>query len=373
MYLKELRLKACLKTTVSVSQILSGQRMAVSNALPLHKTAFQPIHVTLGKKMLDTRSLGKQVVLIGLMGSLCGCAATRAFFTGASSSASGDDVIILTDVDFDPESLIPETQPVADYLGQKLGRAGISKGDVKIAPDVDTVAEWMETGEVNLYFDSVYPAMLVIEESGAQPILRRWKDGVPEYGTYFVTRADSDITDLNSLQGQMITLQEPSSSSGFMFPMVYMLEAGLKPVEKAEANHTVADDEVGYVFSGQEEITLDWILDGRVAAGAVDDETWADLSDAEQGQLKIIAETDKFPRHVVVAGPNLSEEQVVAIKNAMMKMDESKAGRAALVEFSETAQFDEFPNGAESAIARLSDTYDLLKNYLTTASSQSSE
>lgn len=328
--------------------------------------------------MLNARALGKKIALIalmggGLMGGLYGCAATQALFTGTSSSASGEDAVILTDVDFDPDSLIPETQPVADYLGKSLGRAGISKGEVKIAPDVETVVAWMEAGEVNLYFDSVYPAMLVIEESGAQPILRRWKDGVPEYGTYFVTRADSGITELASLEGQMITLQEPSSSSGFMFPMVYMLEAGLKPVEKAETNHTVAADSIGYVFSGQEEITLEWILEGRVAAGAVDDETWAELSEEERGQLKIIAETDKFPRHVVVAGPELSEEQVVAIKNAMLKMDESKAGREALVEFSETAQFDEFPEGAEAAIARLSDAYALLKNYLADASDQSAD
>ncbi|MEM9087474.1 MAG: phosphate/phosphite/phosphonate ABC transporter substrate-binding protein [Cyanobacteria bacterium P01_F01_bin.53] len=322
------------------------------------------------KRFPNKQSLNKQLArmaLVGLLGTFStlgvGCAATRSLFS-PSSVASGGDAIILTDVDFDPDSLIPETQPVADYLGSKLGRAGISKGEVNIAPDVATVAEWMESGEVNLYFDSVYPAMLVMEQSGAKPILRRWKDGVPEYGTFFVARADSGLSELDELQGKMITLQEPSSSSGFMFPMVYMLEAGLNPVEKAEPNHTVAEDEVGYVFSGQEDITIEWILDGRVIAGAVDDETWADLSDEEKSQLSIIAETDKFPRHMVLAGPKLTPKQIETLQSVMTGMDNNRAGKEALEFFSETAQFDEFPEGAEAEIARLAGAYELLQSHL---------
>lgn len=285
--------------------------------------------------------------------------------TPTSTDAEGE-AIVLTDVDFDPDSLIPETQPVADYLAEDrtLNQAGISRGEVKIAPDVETVAEWMISGEVNLYFDSVYPAMLVMEQSGATPILRRWKDGVPEYSTYFVTRTDSSLKELEDLQGNMIALQSPSSSSGFMFPMIYMLEAGVNPVEKAEANHTVAEDAIGYVFSGEDDNTVQWILEGKVAAGALDSETWAELSDEDRAQLAIIAETDAFPRHVVLAGPSLEGEQLDALKTAMLGMDESKDGQTALETFSETAQFDEFPEGADDAIARLQESYEMLNNHL---------
>ncbi|MGF1521350.1 MAG: phosphate/phosphite/phosphonate ABC transporter substrate-binding protein [Leptolyngbyaceae cyanobacterium] len=302
------------------------------------------------------------VALVCLAGAVWGCSTPE---STPSADVEGE-AIILTDVDFDPDSLIPETQPVADYLAtdRTLNRAGISEGEVQIAPDVDTVAEWMTSGEVNLYFDSVYPAMLVMEKSGATPILRRWKDGVPEYNTYFVTRTDSPLKTLEDLQGNMIALQSPSSSSGFMFPMVYLLEAGLNPVEKAEANHTVAEDVIGYVFSGEDDNTVEWILEGKVPAGALDSETWAELSEEERAQLSIIAETDDFPRHVVLAGPSLAPEQLDALKTAMLAMDESQDGKAALETFSETAQFDEFPEGAEAAIARLQASYEMLNNHL---------
>ncbi|MGD1855974.1 MAG: phosphate/phosphite/phosphonate ABC transporter substrate-binding protein [Leptolyngbyaceae cyanobacterium] len=283
-----------------------------------------------------------------------------------SNDPSGGSAIILTDVDFDPESLIPETQPVADYLAANLKKSGITKGEVKIAPDVNTVAEWMTSGDVNLYFDSVFPAMLVMEKSGATPILRRWKDGVPEYNTFFITRKNGVLDDLASLQGTMMAMQKPSSSSGFMFPLIELMDAGLNPVAKAEANHSVEEDEIGYIFSGEDETTVEWVLNGKVQAGAVDSETWAEVSDTDRKELRVLAETKKYPRHMVVVGPSLSSTQVEAVKAVLLDMEDSRKGREALVEFSETAEFDEFPNGADEAVLELQDAYNRVKEHLAT-------
>ena len=305
------------------------------------------------------------LTILGLLTSTAGCGFSRVErLLVPSTAAGGDGVIILTDVDFDPESLIPETLPIADYLGKNLGKAGISSSEINIAPDVETVADWMSSGEVNLYFDSVYPAITVMQTSGATPILRRWKDGVAQYSTYIVTRQNSGIEQLADLNGKMITLQGPSSSSGFMFPMVYLLEAGFNPQEKSELNQSVPPDEIGYVFSGQEEVTVAWVLEGRVVAGAIDSETLAELSEADRAQLNIIAETDAFPRHVVLAGPELKPEQIEVLKSVLVGMDESKQGRKALETFSETAQFDEFPEGGDAAIAKFNAAYQLLRNHL---------
>ncbi len=312
---------------------------------------------------MSSRPLLKKVILIGLLAPLWGCSVSN-IISPSTSADVGSKSIVLTDVDFDPDSLIPETQPVADYLAGNLKRAGINHGEVQIAPDVETVAEWMASGKVNLYFDSVYPVMYVMKHSGATPILRRWKDGVAEYSTYIVTRKDSGLNRLDHLKGKMITLESPSSSSGFMFPMIYMLKAGLHPVAKAEANHKVAKNEIGYVFSGENEVAVEWILKGKVVAGAIDSETWTELPEEDRNQLEILAETDKFPRHVVLAGPNLKPNQIEVLKTALMGMDESKEGQAALAEFSKTAKFDEFPEGATAAIDRLEKDYEMLQTYL---------
>lgn len=304
-----------------------------------------------------------QVLFVGVVSALAACGDSSQVVSINSNTADGE-AIVLTDVDFDPESLIPETQPVADYLAANLNAVGIRKGEVQIAPDSETVAEWMTSGEVDLYFDSVYPVMRVMEASGATPILRRWKDGVAEYNTLFVTRRDSDLSELADLEGQMVAFQNPDSSSGFMFPVVYLLEQGLNPVEKAEFNHAVAEDEIGYVFSGRDETTAEWILNGKVAAGALDSETFQELSEDDRDQLVVLAETDMYPRHIVLAASDLTPEQIEAVKTALVGMDESAEGQAALKEFSDTAQFDEFPEGAEAAITRLQDAYNRFQDFL---------
>ncbi|MEA5467047.1 phosphate/phosphite/phosphonate ABC transporter substrate-binding protein [Leptothoe sp. PORK10 BA2] len=307
-------------------------------------------------KLTSSLLLASGVIFLGG----CGFSQTSSTLNSSSDGAA----IILTDVDFDPESLIPETQPVADYLASNLKKSGITRGEVKIAPDVDTVAEWMTSGEVNLYFDSVFPAMLVMEKSGATAILRRWKDGVPEYNTLFIARKDSDLLALASLQGKMMAMQQPSSSSGFMFPLIELMDNDLTPVAKAEANHPVSDNEIGYIFSGEDETTVEWVLSGKVQAGAVDSETWSEVSDADRSELMVIAETPQYPRHLVVVGPSLSEAQITAVKDVLLDMEDSQKGRAALVEFSETAEFDEFPEGVDEAILKLQDSYNRVKEHL---------
>lgn len=302
------------------------------------------------------------VVWIGILGTLTACNGSQLLTPHAD--ASGGDAIVVTDVDFDPDSLIPETQPIADYLATNLKAVGIRRGEVQIAPDLETVTEWMKNGEVDLYSDSIYPVMRVMEATGATPILRRWKDGVAEYNTLIVARRDSELNKLADLKGQMVAFQSPDSSSGFMFPVVYLLEQGMNPVPKAEPNHAVEEDEIGYVFSGRDETTAEWILDGKVAAGALDSETFQRLSEEDQQKLVILATTELYPRHIVLVAPDLTPEQIEAIKTVLLGMDETSEGQAALKEFSDTAQFDEFPEGAETAINRLQTVYDRFQAFL---------
>ncbi len=292
-----------------------------------------------------------------------GCSLSQGGSPGTFNGSDGE-AIVLSDIDFDVESRIRKFQPIADYLGSKLTKAGISEGEVQVAQDVDELTGWMASGEVDLYFDSVYPAMVVIERSGAIPILRRWKDGVPEYNTFLIARRDSNFTDLASIQGKMVALQKPESTSGFMFPMVLMLDAGLKPVEKAEPNHPVASDEVGYIFSGRDRNTIEWVLNGKVDVGAIDNQEFQELTDGEREQLVILAKTDVFPRQIVLASPALEPKQLEAIKKVLIDMDESKQGREVLADFSDTAQFDQFPGGAEAAILQLQGAYNRLQTYL---------
>ncbi len=261
--------------------------------------------------------------------------------------------IVLGDIAEDPGVVIEGTQPLADYLASELADFGITEGRVKIAATTDEMADLLEAGEVDLYFDSVYPATLVGDAAGAEIILRRWRYGVEAYHTVIFAGADHGIDTLEDLQGHIIAFDNPFSTSGYFLPAISLLDEDLTLVGKSSYDEPVAEDEVGFVFSYHDKNTLQWVFSGLVAAGATDDYNYEVLfSEDVREQLVVLKETAPVPRQVVVVRPNMAPELLEPVKSALITAHESEAGQAALEPF-QTSRFDEFPEGIEAAQRRM--------------------
>lgn len=296
--------------------------------------------------------------LIILIFAACNSASPMPTAVPQSNQAAGNSLII-GDISDEAAETIKGTQPLAEYLAAQLESFDIHNGEVKIAPDLETMIQWLENDQVDIYFDSPYPALVIRDATGALPILRRQKYGVSSYHSVFIVRADSSINNLDDLLGNVIAFEEPFSTSGYMLPLSHLVQLGFQPVETQSPDTAVANDEIGYIFSTADNTTIQWVVSEKVLAGVIDNVTFARLPQETQNELRIIAETEDVPRQVVLVRPDLDPELISAIENALLTMDETEEGRQALEVFL-TTEFDRFPEGAEEALTKMEELYRLV-------------
>lgn len=301
----------------------------------------------------------KRFLLIFLV-LLLGCSANSGTEAEGDTAVTEGEVLVLGDISDEAAETIKGTQPIADYLAEQLADDGVVGGEVKIAPDLDTMIEWMKNGEVDLYFDSPYPVLVISQETGATPILSRLKYGVDEYHSVFFVREDSDITSLDDLVGSTIGFEEAFSTSGFMLPLSFLVENNFNPVLVDTPDTAVADNEIGYAFSTADDSTIQWVISGIVPAGVIDNVTLSRLPEDIQAQLRVIAETEDVPRQMVLVRPDMDPELVAKLSSELLTMDENEAGQAALEIFL-TTEFTEFPDGSEVVLRRMNELYNLVQ------------
>ena len=304
-------------------------------------------------------------VLIGsiLVGSLLGCnaAPTQTSFPTESSSPCVGRAFTIGDISDDPDEVIRGDLPLASYLAEHLASFGYVCGKMLVTDTVDEMIAAIKNEEVDIYMDSMYPATLVSNATGAQPILRRWRNCDPEYYSVIFTTPDSGITAVEDLPGHMIAMDRSYSTSGFALPAAYLIDHGLKLVVKDAYTEPVAEDEVGIFFSLDDKNTLNLVLEGKVGAGATDDFYFGKWGQEAPGRLVNLAETASMPRQAVLVRPGLGSDLREAIKEQLSQAHLNPTGFSVLDQAAQTCKFDDTPDGINAAFAQMKQMHDKLK------------
>ena len=134
----------------------------------------------------------------------------------------------------------------------------------------------------------------------------------------------------------------------------------VKLTEKDSTTDEVASDEVGYVFSKDDQNNIQWVISDKVDAAAVDHRSYLDIPEESRQAMVILGETEEVARHVVLVRSSLPPQEVEALKQIMVDMDKTPEGKAVLEQFEETAKFDTFPT--QNDIARMQKLYEQVQN-----------
>ncbi len=316
-----------------------------------------------------SRKLLAIATLVGIVIVVLGCNADQPpaleppppLATGAVATPSSDQLITLGGIDPDePTKKLKRFQPLADNLAEHLESLEIQGGQVVIARDIEEMAHFMADGTVDIYFDSAFPSLAVQEISGSEIILRSWKKEDPEYWSIYIALRDKGIGGVEGFLGEVLAFEEPHSTSGFVLPAGTLIQRGytLRGVDGPDAY--VALDEIGYIFSRDEDNTVEFVIQGRVAGGALSNQDYDELGAELQERVVAFDPSMTVPRQLVSVRPGLDAGLVAKVKALLIALDQTDEGRLLLEGLKSTKKFDSLPAGSKSALDELKELMKLV-------------
>jgi phosphonate transport system substrate-binding protein len=259
--------------------------------------------------------------------------------------------LVLGDIEPDePLTRAQRFRPLASLLERRLAPYGVSSVSVVIAPNIETMAAMMRRGEVDLLFDSIFPTLMVRSQTAITPVLAR-QVNKPLYSSLLIARIDGPAS-LEELRGEILALQDPHSTSGFLLPKILLQRAGIEPEILTDWSSPVSQERCGIWLCGSEENVVELVRTGKVAAGALSDEHYAQLPSSLRHGLRIVASSPQVPRQIVSVRGNLDPSLLQALRRVLLAIDDEER-RSLAAEDPEEPWNWQFANLDDAALAML--------------------
>jgi len=218
-------------------------------------------------------------------------------------------------------ALTPSQKPTdllvaGEAFGAALGKLVGVPIRVTVASDYAAVIEALRNRTADLAF--VHPAGYVLanREAKAMIVAKDQWHGNTSYTSRIYVRKESGITTLEGLRGKTIAFIDPSSASGYVYPMVMLIQKGL--VQNRDPKTFFKD----FVYAGSHDAGLLALLNGHVDALASFDQAREQyLKDpAQREKIIYVAETASIPEGGICARDGLDPALVAKLRAALLSM-----------------------------------------------------
>jgi phosphonate transport system substrate-binding protein len=211
-----------------------------------------------------------------------------------------------------PTDLLASGEEFARVLG---GLAGLPVR-VTVASDYAAVIEALRNRTADLAF--VHPGgyVLASREAKARIVARNLWHGKSSFTSRLYVRKESGLKSLEDLRGKSIAFVDPASSSGYIYPMVMLIQRGL--VKNRDPKTFFKD----VAFSGAHDASMRALLNGHVDAIASFDLAREQyLKDAaERERIVFVAETPEIPEAGIAARDGLDPAVVARVRAALLQI-----------------------------------------------------
>ncbi|MEK6607126.1 MAG: PhnD/SsuA/transferrin family substrate-binding protein [Myxococcota bacterium] len=152
------------------------------------------------------------------------------------------------------------------------------------------------------------------------------------YRSALLARDDSAIAGLADVRGKRIAWVDPKSASGYVFPRIELIGAGLDPKRDFASEHFYASSALAAraVIEGDADVCACYV--GEDAAWS-DGAAVADvrrLLGADADRLRVIHVTDAVPPDGMVVAASVESAERDRLRDALVSLGASEHGRAAL-------------------------------------------
>jgi phosphonate transport system substrate-binding protein len=293
---------------------------------------------------------------------LAGAATAGLIAADAAAADRPKDTIVVGVVSGDARKTMPRLEAMANYLAAHLADLEIRQGRAVVAATNEEMIALLRRGDVDVLSETPFAAVHFAAQAGAEILLREWKRGAPEYRSVLIAKRGSGIRTLADLRGRVLAVEDPGSTTGFLWPLAMLQKEGLNAIEVALHQRPPADA-VGYAFAIQEINIAGWVALGHADAGALSDRDWEDFRRTPEGlksDLEVFYAGEILPRSAVLLRSGLDARLKQRIRETLMAMSDDPTAESTLKTYYKVSRFDDIDAAAAAGLRKVEELYPLV-------------
>jgi phosphonate transport system substrate-binding protein len=215
-------------------------------------------------------------------------------------------------------------EPLAQYLSKRIGI------NVKIAilPRYENIVNNFISGRFDGAFFGSFTYAYAHSRLNLEVLARPERfDGSSTYHGYIFVRKDSGIKGVRDMKGKVFVFVDKATTAGYIFPVAYLLENGVKDYKKFLKE---------FYFSGTHEGAIYDVLNKKADIGAAKNTIYEDLMKKDErikNELIILRASSKVPENGLAVRKDLDRKIKEKLKIALLQMHMDEEGKEVLKKF----------------------------------------